>query len=147
MIYYVAMATLGSVLGVAFTQWVSAEGARKGMEGKKSRRTAYVERQVKTHGGLAIGFAALMPPPFPFTPFIIVAGAMQYPLRKMLLIVGVCRAVRFTTEGILALIYGRRIIAMAQSPWLQHLIIGLVVISIAGSAWSIYNWFRKSRRS
>jgi membrane protein YqaA with SNARE-associated domain len=146
MIYYVAMATLGSVLGVAFTHWVSAKGGQKGIEsGRKSRRTAYVERKVEEHGGLAIATAALMPPPFPFTPFIIVAGALQYPLKKMLLIIAACRALRFVTEGILAMIYGRRIIAMAQNPYIQGFIIALVVISTIGSAWSMYTWIKKSR--
>src|SRR5580658_6911068 len=55
MLYYVLMATVGSVLGVDFTRWVSAKGGRKGIEGDhKSRRTAYVERKVTEHGGIAI---------------------------------------------------------------------------------------------
>jgi membrane protein YqaA with SNARE-associated domain len=146
MLYYVLMATIGSVVGVDFTRWVSAKGGQKGIEGEhKSKRTAYVERKVKEHGGIAIATAALMPPPFPFTPFIIVAAALQYPRRKMLAIIAGCRALRFLIEGSLALIYGRRIILMAQSPYVQRFIIALVVISMVGSALSIYNWIRKSR--
>jgi membrane protein YqaA with SNARE-associated domain len=146
MIYYVTMATVGSVIGVAFTHWVSAKGGRKGIEGdRKSKRIAYVERKVKEHGGIAIATAALMPPPFPFTPFIIVAGALQYPLKRMLLIIAACRAVRFATEGLLAVVYGRRIIQMAQSPYVEGFILALIVISMAGSAWSIYSWIKKSR--
>src|ERR1700733_15060975 len=138
MLYYVLMATVGSVGGVDFTRWVSAKGGRKGIEGdRKSRRIAYVERKVQEHGGIAIATAALMPPPFPFTPFIIVAAALQYPRRKMLLIIAGSRFLRFAIEGSLALIYGRRIIGMAQRPYVQDFIIGLVVISMGGSAWSI----------
>jgi membrane protein YqaA with SNARE-associated domain len=146
MLYYVLMATSGSVIGVAFTHWVSAKGGRKGMEGNhKRKRIEYVERKVQQHGGIAIATAAIMPPPFPFTPFIIVAAALQYPRKKMLPIVAAARALRFSIEGTLALIYGRRLIQMAQSPWVQNFIIALVVISIAGSAWSIYSWIKKSR--
>jgi membrane protein YqaA with SNARE-associated domain len=145
-IYYVVMATAGSVIGVEFTRWASAKGGQKALDGdKKSKRTEYVERKVKEHGGVAIATAALMPPPFPFTPFVIVAGAMQYPRRKMLAIVTACRAVRFGVEGSLALIYGQRIIAMAKSPYVRGFILALVVISMAGSAWSIYSWIKKSR--
>ena len=143
MLYYVVMATAGSVVGVDFTRWVSARGGTKAID--KSRRTAYVERKVKEHGGIAIAVASLMPPPFPFTPFIIVAGALQYPRKKMLAIIAACRGLRFVVEGSLALIYGRRIIAMAESPYVQGFIIALVAISMVGSAWSIYNWVRKSR--
>lgn len=146
MVYYVAMATVGSVIGVDFTRWVSAKGGQKGIEGEhKSRRIAYVERKVHEHGGIAIATAALMPPPFPFTPFIIVAAALQYPRRKMLAIIAGCRALRFAVDGTLALIFGRRIIRMAQSPYVQGFIIALVVISMVGSALSIYNWVQKSR--
>jgi membrane protein YqaA with SNARE-associated domain len=146
MLYYVLMATVGSVVGVDFTRWVSAKGGQKGIEGDhKSRRIAYVERKVGEQGGIAIATAALMPPPFPFTPFIIVAAALQYPRRKMLAIIAGCRALRFAIEGSLALIYGRRIIKMAESPYVQGFIIALVVISMVGSALSIYNWIRKSR--
>src|ERR1700691_963871 len=146
MLYYVTMATVGSVIGVAFTHWVSAKGGRKGIEGdRKSKRIAYVERKVHDHGGIAIATAALMPPPFPFTPFIIVAGALQYPLKRMLLIIAACRAVRFATEGVLAVAYGRGIIQMAQSPYIEGFILALVVISMLGSAWSIYSWIKKSR--
>jgi membrane protein YqaA with SNARE-associated domain len=141
--YYVFMATLGSIIGVDFTRWVSAKGGEKGID--KGRRTAYVERKVKQHGGIAIATAALMPPPFPFTPFIIVAGALQYPRKRMLAIIAGCRGLRFATEGWLAIIYGRRIIALAQTPWVQWFIITLVVVSMVGSAWSIYGWIRKSR--
>src|ERR1019366_4989380 len=141
--YYVFMATLGSIIGVDFTRWVSAKGGEKRID--KSRRTAYVERKVKQHGGIAIATAALMPPPFPFTPFIIVAGALQYPRKKMLAIIAACRGVRFATEGWLAVVYGRRIIALAQTPWVQWFIIALVLTSMIGIAWSIYGWIRKSR--
>jgi membrane protein YqaA with SNARE-associated domain len=144
--WYVTMATIGSVIGVAFTHWVSAKGGRKGIEGdRKSKRIAYIERKVHDQGGIAIATAALMPPPFPFTPFIVVAAALQYPLRRMLIIIAVCRAVRFATEGALAVIYGRQIIRMAQSPYVEGFIITLVVISMAGSTWSIFNWIKKSR--
>jgi len=146
MLYYVLMSTVGSVAGVDFTRWVSAKGGRKGIEGdRKGGRIAYVERKVRENGGIAIATAALMPPPFPFTGFIIAAAALQYPRRKMLAIVAGCRGLRFAIEGSLALIYGRKIIEMAQSPYVQDFIIALVVISIVGSAYSIYSWIRKSR--
>jgi membrane protein YqaA with SNARE-associated domain len=154
MLYYVLMATGGSVLGVWFTHWVSAKGGQKGIEkdqkdqdpkDQKGKRLAYVQRKMNEQGGVALATAALMPPPFPFTPFIIAAGALQYPLKKMLAIIAGCRALRFAIEGSLALIYGRRIISMAQAPYVQGFIIVLVVISMVGSAYSIYNWIRKSR--
>ena len=147
LVYYFAMATIGSVAGVALTHWVSAKGGEKGLEGqRKSGQMAYIERKVKEHGGIAIATAALMPPPFPFTPFIIVAAALQYPRRRMLTIIALCRGLRFTTEAWLAVVYGRRIIQMAQTPWVQNSILVLVAISTVGSVASIWSWVKKSRR-
>jgi membrane protein YqaA with SNARE-associated domain len=148
MLYYVIMATLGSTTGVALAHWVSSRTGQKVLEGdKKSRQVAFVERKVKKYGGLAIGLAALAPPPFPFTPFIVVPAALQYPLSRMIMIIAGCRLVRFLIEGILARIYGRGIIRMAKSPVLQDCMLALVAISIVGSAFSIWGWVRKGRQS
>jgi hypothetical protein len=51
------------------------------------------------------------------------------------------RFVRFAIEGALAIHYGRWIIRQAESPLLDHLMIALIVISIGGSAFAVYQWF------
>jgi membrane protein YqaA with SNARE-associated domain len=144
--YYVVMATLGSSLGVALAHIVSSKGGKKLIEGeKKSKRVEYVERKIDKYGGWAIALAALAPPPFPFTPFIVVPAALQYPRAKMIWIVAGCRAIRFAIEGWLALLYGKRILALAKSPALMWGIGALVVISIIGSAFSIWGWLKKGK--
>ncbi|HWE52855.1 MAG TPA: VTT domain-containing protein [Bryobacteraceae bacterium] len=145
-LYYVAMATAGSVAGVAVTDWASRKGGQKGEEAiGKGRQVRYVEDKVKKNGALALVLASLMPPPFPFTPFIIVAAALQYPRKKLLSIVAVCRALRFGLEGGLALIFGRRIIELGSLPAVQWFVIAVVTISLVGSGYSIWKWIRKSR--
>ena len=147
LIYYVLMATAGSVLGVAFAHLVSSHMGRKALEGEhKSRTVAYVESKVEKYGGLAIGIAALAPPGFPFTPFIVVPAALQYPRGRMLIIIGACRLVRFGVEGWLAMRYGKRVLEMAKTPLLQYVLGAVVIISIAGSAFSIWGWVKKGRR-
>jgi hypothetical protein len=49
-------------------------------------------------------------------------------------------------EGALAIHYGRWIIRQAESPLLDHVVIALIVISIAGSAFSIYQRSAENRR-
>lgn len=146
MLYYAFMASLGSVIGCLATDYVSRKGGKKGLKENFSGRTyRYVERKIEKNAGPALAMACVLPPPFPFTPFIIAMAAMQYPRWKMMAIVAVGRAVRFTVEGALAMIYGRQILAMAKNPVLQFTIIGLVVISIIGSVWSIYTWIGRAR--
>jgi len=52
--------------------------------------------------------------------------------------------VRFSVEGALAIVYGRRILELARNSVLQQGIIALVVISMLGSAWSIYSWVKRT---
>ena len=146
MLYYAAMASAGSVIGCLLTDIVCRKGGEKGLKENFSGRTIqYVERKIKTNAGWALAVACVLPPPFPFTPFIIVMAAMQYPRWRMLGIVAAGRALRFCLEGMLASIYGRQILAMAKNSVLQGTIIALVVISIIGSFWSIYKWVKRAR--
>lgn len=145
LLYYVLMATAGSVLGVWPAHFLSRRGADALKSNKRSRRMAFVEHKVEKYGGLALTIAALAPPPFPFTAFIVGAAALRYPLKRMLIIIGVCRAVRYFIEAKLATIYGRQIIDMTQSPWFEGAVIGLFAFAMAGSVFSIVKWYRRGR--
>ncbi len=144
--YYAAMAALGSVLGCFITESISRKGGEAGLQGRVSaRRLAYIQRQVTKRAGLMLALACLMPPPFPFTIFVIVAAALQYPRLRMLLIIAAARLARFLIEGYLAIHYGQRILALAKTPAVQGVILGIVVISIGGSIWSILTWVNRSK--
>ncbi len=144
--YYAAMAALGSVIGVFLTESVSRKGGEAGLKGRVSpRRLRYVQNQVTKRAGIMLALACLMPPPFPFTVFVIVAAALQYPRIKLLSIVAVARLARFLIEGYLAIHYGQRILQLAQLPAVQGIIFAIVIISIGGSAWSVFSWIRRSR--
>ena len=146
--YYAGMATLGSVIGCYLTDLACRKGGEKGLEQNFSGRTIqYVQRNIKNRAGPALAAACVLPPPFPFTPFIIVLSALQYPRWKMLWIVAAGRAVRFSMEGGLAIVYGRRILEIARSSLVQGIVMGLVAISIVGSAWSIYTWVKRGRHA
>ncbi len=93
----------------------------------------------------ALIVASIAPPPFPFTPFIMAAAALQYPRVKMLAITGVARMVRFTAIGVLALIFGRSILRWAENGVVQGVLIGLIVVCIVGSAISVVGWIKRSR--
>ena len=144
--YYAGMAAAGSVIGCYLTDAVCRKGGEKGLKENFSGRTfSYVESRIKKNAGPALALACVLPPPFPFTPFVIVMAAMQYPRWKLLTIVAAGRVVRFSVEGALAIVYGRRILEFAKNSLLQQIIIGLVVISIVGSVWSIYTWVKRAR--
>lgn len=140
---YVLAATVGSLLGVWLTARVSRKGGEKVLKKVKSKRVEYVERHIREHAGWALILASLMPPPFPFTPFVAAAGALKVPWQKLFWSIGAGRLLRFGIEGTLAALYGRWIMSLARSPVLRDFAIAMIVIAVAGSAFSIYGWIRR----
>jgi len=146
MLYFAAMATAGSVVGCLLIDVVSRKGGEKGLERfLPARRIESVKRRVSKRAGWALAFASLMPPPFPFTPFVAGAAALQYPRKNLLAIVAATRLFRFSLEGFLALQFGTGILRLAAVPAVQYSVLALVVISIGGSIFSVYRWIKRSR--
>jgi membrane protein YqaA with SNARE-associated domain len=139
MMYYALMATFGSVLGCLVDDALSRKGGEKGLEKRLSaRQFASIKKYTKKSAAWALGVASLMPPPFPFTAFVIGAAALQYPRKKLLLVVSLTRLARFLIEGLLAIYIGRKLVVrFARSPVIEYVVGGLLVVSIAGSILSI----------
>ena len=146
-LYYVAMATVGSLIGCFSTDWIS----RKSESGLKkfvsAKHLDYIRKLVGKRAAWSLVVASLMPPPFPFTAFVAAAAAFRYPRKKLFAFVGLGRLMRFAIEGALAIHYGRWIIKQAESPLLDHVMIALIVMSIGGTAFSIFQWIQKSKRT
>jgi membrane protein YqaA with SNARE-associated domain len=144
--YFAGMAAVGSVLGCLITDVISRTGGEAGLEKKFSRRRLdYVKRKIQKNAGWALGLAALMPPPFPFTPFVAAAAALQYPRKKLLTAVALGRFARFSAESLLAVLLGTRLLRWARSPFLYYLVLGILCLSLIGTALSVYSWFRRSK--
>ncbi|MDR3702190.1 MAG: hypothetical protein P4L56_21265 [Candidatus Sulfopaludibacter sp.] len=148
MIYYAAMSTAGSVLGCLLVDVVMRTAGEKGLERHLPQaRLNYVKKKVKHNAAWALVLSAIAPPPFPFTPFIMAAAALQYPRSRLLAVVGAARMVRFTLLGVLALRFGRRILSWADSAFVQDVLVGLVVVCTVGSVLSVIGWVRRSRNA
>ena len=143
--YLALMATAGSLLGCLVTDVISRKGGEAGLERKFSRRRLeYVRKKISKNAGWALGVAALMPPPFPFTPFVAAAAVLQYPRKKLLVIVALGRIGRFFAEGFLAVLLGKNIIRWAQSAAMYYTVLGILALSLVGTGLSLYSWFRHS---
>jgi hypothetical protein len=105
----------------------------------------YVRNKVQKSAAWALALAAVAPPPFPFTPFIIATSALQYPRKKMYTVVGFFRMVRFTGLGVLALLFGRRILRWFSNPVVEGLLIGLLIVAVLASVFSVRSWIKRSR--
>jgi membrane protein YqaA with SNARE-associated domain len=144
-LYYAVMATLGSFLGCFVTDWISRKGGAHLKKIAPRAHLSKIQNMVKKQAGWTLVTASLMPPPFPFTAIVAAAAAFKYPRNKLLSFVAAGRFARFLIEGALAIHYGRWIIRQARSPVLEDVMIGLIVISIAASLISIYQWTRKGK--
>jgi len=146
--YFASMAAVGSLLGCALTDALARKGGEAGLEKHvPAKRLGYVKKQVKKNAAWALTFAALMPPPFPFTAFVAAAAALQYPRKKLLALVGASRLVRFSIEGTLAILMGRRLLRLARTRTFEDAVVLLMVVSIVGTIVSVYTWVKRSRTS
>jgi membrane protein YqaA with SNARE-associated domain len=138
--YYVAMATLGSLIGCFATDWASRKGQKAVKKFLPGKHFNLIRKLVKERAAWTLAVASILPPPFPFTGIVAGAAAFGYPRKKLFTVVAAARFVRFLIEGALAVHYGRWIVKQAESPVLEHVMLALLVISLAGSAISVYRW-------
>src|ERR1700722_15840976 len=95
--YYALMATLGAVIGSYITYALARKGGKEAMERKLSRRRAAQFSKAFARWGFgSVAIPALLPPPFPFLPFLLAAGAMQYSPKKFLTALVLGRGVRYS---------------------------------------------------
>ena len=146
-IYYVAMATLGSLIGCLITDWITRKSVDRLKKARSSKRIDYIRMHVEKRAAWTLVVASVLPPPFPFTAIVAAAAAFGYPRSKLLSFVVLGRLLRFAIEAALAVHYGRWIIQRARSPLLDHIMIALIVISICATAFSIYQWSEENKRT
>ena len=147
MLYFALMSSAGSVLGVVLIDLLVRRLGEAGLEKYLPRkRIEYIRKKVSKNAVWALALASLAPPPFPFTPFVIATSALQYPRKKMFTAVGFFRMVRFTSLGVLALLFGRKILRWFSNPVVEAFFIGLVVVAVLGSVVSLYGWIKRSRQ-
>lgn len=146
--YYAFMAAAGSVLGCLSIDALSRKGGEKELEARVSRkRLEYIRSRMRKNAAWALAISSLMPPPFPFTLFVAAAAAANYPRKRLLSTVAVSRFIRFSIEGLLAIFFGRELLRWAESPDFEYAMLGLIAISILGSAISIYRWTAQAKQT
>jgi membrane protein YqaA with SNARE-associated domain len=143
---YALLATLGSLIGAAGTFWIGRKAGEKGLSrfvsaGRLKRVKSRVDR-----GAFVVAGMGLIPPPFPFTPFVLASGALGMKPWSFLGALAAVRALRFGVEGALASYYGRGILAWMRTPTFQMIVGGFIAIAVIGTIVSAVMLFRGSRR-
>ncbi|MFN2531394.1 MAG: VTT domain-containing protein [Pyrinomonadaceae bacterium] len=141
---YVLTSAAGSLLGVWIIDVLMRKTGEKGLERFVSkRRLARIKNKIENKTGITVFVATLLPPPFPFTPVVMTASALQCSRKKLFAAVFTGRLVRFATEAVLALYFGRKLIRYLNSRWITYLVYALIAIAIVGSVVSVMKWLGK----
>jgi membrane protein YqaA with SNARE-associated domain len=142
------LAVAGSLTGAGVTFWMGVKLGEKGLERYvPAKRLQYVRQRVEKSGAVALAALSLIPPPFPFTPFLLAAGALEVQTSTFFITLAVCRFARFGTEALLAVRYGRRFLRWLESPLFQNVVAAFIVLACVLTALSIIRIVRSSRDS
>lgn len=139
------LATAGSILGAAVTYWVGMKIGEAGLHHYASKR--WIERVKQKLKGSAVTLAALdlLPPPFPFSAFVLGAGAVKVDRRKFFVTLACCRLLRFGVEALLGLRYGHYALKWIESETVERVVAGVVIVAIAAGLISLVRLRRRHR--
>jgi membrane protein YqaA with SNARE-associated domain len=142
-ILYPLLATLGSTAGCFALYLVGVKGGEAFLRRRMHER--HVDRAlavVQRHGLLTIIVPSLLPPPFPFKPFVLAAGVAGIRPIDFVLAVLLGRGLRYYGEGLLAFFYGDQAKAFITQN-VAPVSIGLAALILAGGVGWI--WLQKRR--
>jgi len=141
---YVLVSAVGSLVGVLVIDVIMRKAGEKGLEhfisaGKIEKLKEKIENKME----ISVVVATVLQPPFPFTPVVMTASALQCARGKLLGAVFIGRLVRCTTEALLALYFGRKLIAYIRSDVVTYVVYGLIGVGAILSTLSVITWLRR----
>jgi membrane protein YqaA with SNARE-associated domain len=141
---YALAATGGSAIGCTLLYLVARRAGVAALRRVTPSKRDRIENLLGRYDLIAVMVPAVLPPPFPFKPFVLCAGVFKLKTWRFITAVSIGRAVRFLVEGWLAIEFGEdanRIIR--QHGWKVLLAVALIVV--LGVALNIIR--ARSRRS
>src|SRR5208283_1026981 len=135
LLFYVLMASLGSVLGSIPLYIIGYLGGENVLRKRISEeRFLRIHRSFEQHEFWALMFPAMLPPPMPFKIFVLGAAVFEMRFRDFLVAIFLGRFVRFLVLSVLVLWFGPQIVGPFGSAVMQHwpwLLAGLAAAVLA----------------
>ncbi|HXG92457.1 MAG TPA: VTT domain-containing protein [Blastocatellia bacterium] len=141
---YAFAATAGSTIGCAFLYLVARRAGATALRRVSAERRERIENLLGRYDMLAVMVPSVLPPPFPFKPFILGAGVFRLKLPRFIIAIFIGRGARFLIEGWLAIQFGKEATDVIQRHGLKVLI-AVAVIFIVSLALKFYRL--RSRRA
>jgi membrane protein YqaA with SNARE-associated domain len=148
LLFYVAMASLGSALGSIPLYLIGYLGGEKVLRKRISEeRFQRIHRSFEQHEFWALMFPGMMPPPMPFKIFVLGAAVFEMRFRDFLAAVFAGRFVRFLVLSLLTLWFGPQIVGLMGTVFRQHF--AWVLGAIAGGllVWLLMRRSRSRRKA
>jgi len=142
-ISYVVAATLGSTIGCTLLYLMARRGGEIALKPVSAERRAYIQGMLGRYDALAIVIASIMPPPFPFKPFILCAGVFKFKPLRLIIALLIGRTLRYLALGLLTLYFGQATIDMVKKYGPQL----LIVIVAAGALFIAIRYIGARRTS
>jgi membrane protein YqaA with SNARE-associated domain len=128
--YYAATATLGSVLGAYLTFRLARNQGKERLQRQLRRGWKKTAADFfKKWRFWAIAVPAILPPPIPMVPFVIAAGATDYPSKRFVGAMTAGRTVRYFLLAYFANVYGRRIMSVF-SEYGRLILYGIIAFAV-----------------
>jgi membrane protein YqaA with SNARE-associated domain len=145
----VLIATLGSAVGGFLSHATGQAGGLKFLEKHVpakvlARVTSWMER----HAILAVSLPAILPPPMPLSPFVLVAGAVHMSRRKFMTAFTLSRLVRHIVAVWLGIHYGRQVLRLwshFSARWATSILVVMWTVILAFTAYGIWKLYQTSR--
>jgi membrane protein YqaA with SNARE-associated domain len=148
---YALLATAGSVIGAAVTFWIGRKVGEHGLTHlMKPAQLKRVQQRVSQKAAFSVAALAIIPPPFPFTAFVLASGAFKANAPSFFMTLAGVRLLRFLAEGALAAHYGRRVLTMMKSQTFTIIVAVLIALAVIGtivSAVAVYRGTRRDKRA
>jgi len=142
-------AAAGSVIGGYLSYRIGHRGGMAFLEKRVSRRTLNLVRDwMENHAVLAVALPALLPPPMPLSPFVLVAGALKMSRKKFLTTFTISRGLRHALAIWLGVHYGRHILRLWNRLSAQYAVpirIALWVILLTTATFAVLKLYKTSR--
>jgi membrane protein YqaA with SNARE-associated domain len=144
LLFYVVMASLGSMLGSIPLYLIGHLGGEKVLRKRISEeRFQRIHRSFEQHEFWALMFPGMLPPPMPFKIFVLAAAVFEMPFRDFLAAIFAGRFVRFMTLALLTLWFGPQIVGLMEVLVRNHF--SWLLGAVAGGV-LVWLLMRRSRR-
>ena len=133
---YALAATAGSAIGCTVLYLIARRAGVAALSRVSPKKRDRIENLLGRYDLVAVMVPAVLPPPFPFKPFVLCAGVLKLKTWRFITAIFIGRAVRFLLEGWLAIRFGEdanRIIR--QQGWKVLLAVALAAAAIFGLAY------------